>query len=200
MGGMLYVTMQQLNGAASNVVCHHTTSLTPWSNRGAPGRVTSIEGLPGGARAVPPLANVRVGVTMPTRAQQKWPGSELMDWLKQKSYSHQFMQYSGLQILSFVVLLLGTGLALTSLATNSWSFFQYDLREGEHSEFTLESGRRGLWEQCHRRKDLSQECKYRFEELKDELQRGELENAQGAFDNVTVEESHEKELTAQLQD
>uniref|UniRef100_A0A915IB53 Uncharacterized protein n=1 Tax=Romanomermis culicivorax TaxID=13658 RepID=A0A915IB53_ROMCU len=33
------------------------------------------EGFLGGARAVPPLANVGVGVTIQTRAQQKWSGS-----------------------------------------------------------------------------------------------------------------------------
>uniref|UniRef100_A0A915JHY7 Uncharacterized protein n=1 Tax=Romanomermis culicivorax TaxID=13658 RepID=A0A915JHY7_ROMCU len=43
-----------------------------------------VEGL--SARAVPPLANVGLGVTILTRAQQKWPGSEPMDWLEHQSY------------------------------------------------------------------------------------------------------------------
>uniref|UniRef100_A0A915IZ85 Uncharacterized protein n=1 Tax=Romanomermis culicivorax TaxID=13658 RepID=A0A915IZ85_ROMCU len=38
---------------------------------------TILDRLPvGGAGAVPPLANVGVGVTIPTRALLKWPGSE----------------------------------------------------------------------------------------------------------------------------
>uniref|UniRef100_A0A915IKV2 Uncharacterized protein n=1 Tax=Romanomermis culicivorax TaxID=13658 RepID=A0A915IKV2_ROMCU len=33
------------------------------------------KGFLGGAGAVPPLANAGIGVIIPTRAQQKWPGS-----------------------------------------------------------------------------------------------------------------------------
>uniref|UniRef100_A0A915JKY4 Uncharacterized protein n=1 Tax=Romanomermis culicivorax TaxID=13658 RepID=A0A915JKY4_ROMCU len=35
---------------------------------------------------VPPLANVAIGVTIQPRAQQKWTGSEPMDWLEHQSY------------------------------------------------------------------------------------------------------------------
>uniref|UniRef100_A0A915LBW2 Uncharacterized protein n=1 Tax=Romanomermis culicivorax TaxID=13658 RepID=A0A915LBW2_ROMCU len=45
-----------------------------------------LKGFLGGAVAVPPLANVGVGVIIPTRAQQKWLGSEPLDWLKHQSY------------------------------------------------------------------------------------------------------------------
>uniref|UniRef100_A0A915KX51 Uncharacterized protein n=1 Tax=Romanomermis culicivorax TaxID=13658 RepID=A0A915KX51_ROMCU len=38
------------------------------------------------AGAVPLLANVRVGVTISTRVQQKWPSLELMDWLNCQCY------------------------------------------------------------------------------------------------------------------
>uniref|UniRef100_A0A915IWL4 Uncharacterized protein n=1 Tax=Romanomermis culicivorax TaxID=13658 RepID=A0A915IWL4_ROMCU len=38
-----------------------------------------------GAGAVPPLANVRVGVIILTRAQQKWLGSRSADWM-----NHQY--------------------------------------------------------------------------------------------------------------
>uniref|UniRef100_A0A915JVT0 Vitellogenin n=1 Tax=Romanomermis culicivorax TaxID=13658 RepID=A0A915JVT0_ROMCU len=38
------------------------------------------------AGAVPSLVNVRVDVTMPTRAQQKWLGWQPMDWQKHQSY------------------------------------------------------------------------------------------------------------------
>uniref|UniRef100_A0A915KSD8 Uncharacterized protein n=1 Tax=Romanomermis culicivorax TaxID=13658 RepID=A0A915KSD8_ROMCU len=41
---------------------------------------------PSGAGAIPPLANVGVGVTIPTNAQQQWPGSEPVDWLQRQSY------------------------------------------------------------------------------------------------------------------
>uniref|UniRef100_A0A915JH12 Uncharacterized protein n=1 Tax=Romanomermis culicivorax TaxID=13658 RepID=A0A915JH12_ROMCU len=40
----------------------------------------------GGAGAVPPLTNVGVGVTILTRAQQKWSGSEPVDWPKHQCY------------------------------------------------------------------------------------------------------------------
>uniref|UniRef100_A0A915J9M6 Uncharacterized protein n=1 Tax=Romanomermis culicivorax TaxID=13658 RepID=A0A915J9M6_ROMCU len=45
-----------------------------------------MSGFLGGAGAVPPLANVGVGVTIPTRAQHKWPGSGPVDWLQHQSY------------------------------------------------------------------------------------------------------------------
>uniref|UniRef100_A0A915HQ11 Uncharacterized protein n=1 Tax=Romanomermis culicivorax TaxID=13658 RepID=A0A915HQ11_ROMCU len=45
----------------------------------------------GGAGAVPPLANVRVGVTIPTKCQQKWRGSESMDGLKNQFYGWNFI-------------------------------------------------------------------------------------------------------------
>uniref|UniRef100_A0A915KYM2 Uncharacterized protein n=1 Tax=Romanomermis culicivorax TaxID=13658 RepID=A0A915KYM2_ROMCU len=45
-----------------------------------------LKGFLGGAAAVPPLANVEVGVTIPTRAQHKWPGSGPLDWLQHQSY------------------------------------------------------------------------------------------------------------------
>uniref|UniRef100_A0A915KUF0 Uncharacterized protein n=1 Tax=Romanomermis culicivorax TaxID=13658 RepID=A0A915KUF0_ROMCU len=45
-----------------------------------------LKGFLAGAGAVPPLANVRLGVTISTRAQQKWSGSECVDWLKHQSY------------------------------------------------------------------------------------------------------------------
>uniref|UniRef100_A0A915JU52 Uncharacterized protein n=1 Tax=Romanomermis culicivorax TaxID=13658 RepID=A0A915JU52_ROMCU len=48
--------------------------------------VFGLVGFLGGARAVPPLANVGVGVTIRTRAQQKWPGSEPVEWLNHQSY------------------------------------------------------------------------------------------------------------------
>uniref|UniRef100_A0A915I991 Uncharacterized protein n=1 Tax=Romanomermis culicivorax TaxID=13658 RepID=A0A915I991_ROMCU len=41
-----------------------------------------LKGFLGGVGAVPPLANVGVGLTISTRAEQKWPGSGAMDWLK----------------------------------------------------------------------------------------------------------------------
>uniref|UniRef100_A0A915L3T4 Metalloendopeptidase n=1 Tax=Romanomermis culicivorax TaxID=13658 RepID=A0A915L3T4_ROMCU len=37
-------------------------------------------------QAVQSLANVGVGATIPTRAQQKWPGSGPVDWLQHQSY------------------------------------------------------------------------------------------------------------------
>uniref|UniRef100_A0A915I5B0 Uncharacterized protein n=1 Tax=Romanomermis culicivorax TaxID=13658 RepID=A0A915I5B0_ROMCU len=40
-----------------------------------------LKGFLGGVVAVPPLANVWVGVTIPTRAQQKWSGLGPVDWL-----------------------------------------------------------------------------------------------------------------------
>uniref|UniRef100_A0A915IW21 Uncharacterized protein n=1 Tax=Romanomermis culicivorax TaxID=13658 RepID=A0A915IW21_ROMCU len=46
---------------------------TYWKNRTP---MYLLKSFLGGARAVPPLANVRVGVTIPTRAQQKWPDSD----------------------------------------------------------------------------------------------------------------------------
>uniref|UniRef100_A0A915HNB3 Uncharacterized protein n=1 Tax=Romanomermis culicivorax TaxID=13658 RepID=A0A915HNB3_ROMCU len=45
-----------------------------------------LKGFLGGAGAVPPLANVGIGVTIPIRAQQKWPGSGPLDWLQHQSY------------------------------------------------------------------------------------------------------------------
>uniref|UniRef100_A0A915L0R1 ATP synthase F0 subunit 8 n=1 Tax=Romanomermis culicivorax TaxID=13658 RepID=A0A915L0R1_ROMCU len=45
-----------------------------------------LKGFLCGALAVLPLANVGVGVTIPTRAQQKWPGSGPVDWLQHQSY------------------------------------------------------------------------------------------------------------------
>uniref|UniRef100_A0A915HFA9 Secreted protein n=1 Tax=Romanomermis culicivorax TaxID=13658 RepID=A0A915HFA9_ROMCU len=45
-----------------------------------------LKGFMGGVVAVPSLANVGVGVTIPTRAQQKWPSSGLVDWLQHQSY------------------------------------------------------------------------------------------------------------------
>uniref|UniRef100_A0A915JPM3 Uncharacterized protein n=1 Tax=Romanomermis culicivorax TaxID=13658 RepID=A0A915JPM3_ROMCU len=45
-----------------------------------------LKGFLGGAVAVPRMANVGLGITIPTRAQQKWPGSGPMDWLQHQSY------------------------------------------------------------------------------------------------------------------
>uniref|UniRef100_A0A915JIW4 Uncharacterized protein n=1 Tax=Romanomermis culicivorax TaxID=13658 RepID=A0A915JIW4_ROMCU len=39
-----------------------------------------LKGFLGGAGAVPPLAIVGVGPTIPTETQQKWPGSEPVPW------------------------------------------------------------------------------------------------------------------------
>uniref|UniRef100_A0A915KEF5 Uncharacterized protein n=1 Tax=Romanomermis culicivorax TaxID=13658 RepID=A0A915KEF5_ROMCU len=45
-----------------------------------------LKGFLCGARAVPPLANVGIDMTIPTRAQQKWPCSGAVDWLNRQSY------------------------------------------------------------------------------------------------------------------
>uniref|UniRef100_A0A915L2C0 Uncharacterized protein n=1 Tax=Romanomermis culicivorax TaxID=13658 RepID=A0A915L2C0_ROMCU len=47
---------------------------------------TVAEGFLGDGGAVPSPANVGVGVTIPTRTQQKWPGSEPLDSEKHQSY------------------------------------------------------------------------------------------------------------------
>uniref|UniRef100_A0A915IMU9 Uncharacterized protein n=1 Tax=Romanomermis culicivorax TaxID=13658 RepID=A0A915IMU9_ROMCU len=46
----------------------------------------TLKGSLDGAGAVPPLANVGVFVTIPTTAQQKWPGSGPLDRLQLQSY------------------------------------------------------------------------------------------------------------------
>uniref|UniRef100_A0A915K3I1 Uncharacterized protein n=1 Tax=Romanomermis culicivorax TaxID=13658 RepID=A0A915K3I1_ROMCU len=53
--------------------------------------VSMLKGFLGGGRAVPPLANVGVSVTVPTRAQHKYPGSRPMDWLNHQSYAWNVM-------------------------------------------------------------------------------------------------------------
>lgn len=58
------------------------------------------------------------------------------------------MQYTGLQVFSFLVLLVGTGLIVVSIATNYWSFFKYDASKAL-SKFSWHEGRRGLYEQCY---------------------------------------------------
>uniref|UniRef100_A0A915KCV9 Uncharacterized protein n=1 Tax=Romanomermis culicivorax TaxID=13658 RepID=A0A915KCV9_ROMCU len=60
--------------------------LTQVITKGIYDSVVVLKGFLGGAVAVPPLANVGVGVTIPTKAQQKWPGSGPVDWLKHQSY------------------------------------------------------------------------------------------------------------------
>uniref|UniRef100_A0A915JU54 Uncharacterized protein n=1 Tax=Romanomermis culicivorax TaxID=13658 RepID=A0A915JU54_ROMCU len=44
-----------------------------------------LKGLLGGATAIPPLDNVGVGVTIPNKSQQEWPGLEPVDWQKHQS-------------------------------------------------------------------------------------------------------------------
>uniref|UniRef100_A0A915IB93 Uncharacterized protein n=1 Tax=Romanomermis culicivorax TaxID=13658 RepID=A0A915IB93_ROMCU len=51
----------------------------PWSNREPLVWSPVLKGFLHGAGAYPPLANVGVGVTILTRAQQKKPGSGLVD-------------------------------------------------------------------------------------------------------------------------
>uniref|UniRef100_A0A915J4Z0 Uncharacterized protein n=1 Tax=Romanomermis culicivorax TaxID=13658 RepID=A0A915J4Z0_ROMCU len=51
------------------------------------GLVRSADGFLDGAGAVSPLVNVRVGVTIRARAQQKWMRSEPVDWQKHQPYS-----------------------------------------------------------------------------------------------------------------
>uniref|UniRef100_A0A915KS97 Uncharacterized protein n=1 Tax=Romanomermis culicivorax TaxID=13658 RepID=A0A915KS97_ROMCU len=62
------------------------SSLT--DRQGPPVRV--LKGFLGGTRGAPPLANVRIGVTIWTTAQQKWPGLEPVDWQKHQSYEGLF--------------------------------------------------------------------------------------------------------------
>lgn len=46
------------------------------------------------------------------------------------------MQYTGLQVFSFLVLLIGTGLVVVSIATNYWSYHTY---EAESTEIAIPS-------------------------------------------------------------
>jgi len=53
------------------------------------------------------------------------------------------MNFSGLQVFSFVLLLAGTGLIIASIATSNWSDQTFETSDGVSRNVT-----RGLWSQC----------------------------------------------------
>ncbi|CDW57406.1 protein clc isoform [Trichuris trichiura] len=57
------------------------------------------------------------------------------------------MQFAGVQIVSFLLLLAGTALVITSIATSHWSYDSSGLGIGN---VELLQNYRGLWEKCHR--------------------------------------------------
>ncbi|KHJ44293.1 hypothetical protein D918_05654 [Trichuris suis] len=57
------------------------------------------------------------------------------------------MQFTGVQIISFLLLLAGTTLVITSIATSHWSYDSSGLGIGN---VELLQNYRGLWEKCHR--------------------------------------------------
>uniref|UniRef100_A0A5S6QIW4 Clc-like protein n=1 Tax=Trichuris muris TaxID=70415 RepID=A0A5S6QIW4_TRIMR len=57
------------------------------------------------------------------------------------------MQFTGIQVVSFLLLLAGAGLVMTSIATSHWSYDSSGLAIG-NVDFL--QNYRGLWEKCHR--------------------------------------------------
>lgn len=93
-------------------------------------------------------------------------------------------QYSGVQVLSFSLLLIGTAASIFALSTSHWSSFSYSLRDSTGvldaianaaSAIGFKSGRRGLWIQCNtpRVGDL-EECSSRFDTLRSQVEQGEF--------------------------
>ncbi|KFD58382.1 hypothetical protein M513_00608 [Trichuris suis] len=66
---------------------------------------------------------------------------------KVKFVSTTKMQFTGVQIISFLLLLAGTTLVITSIATSHWSYDSSGLGIGN---VELLQNYRGLWEKCHR--------------------------------------------------
>uniref|UniRef100_A0A915IJZ5 Protein MAK10 homolog n=1 Tax=Romanomermis culicivorax TaxID=13658 RepID=A0A915IJZ5_ROMCU len=90
----------------------------------------------GGAGAVLPLAKVVVGVTIPTTAHQKRPGSEPVTWLKHQSYG--WLLYVTIRGIH-VTIQQYVAIAVTVLGCLFSLIFHLGTKEVEHCELIAES-------------------------------------------------------------